>query len=101
MQKTPRPGSINDEFGGQTYFVAVPHALEFYFCVRLDYMGEFAFVEIVHPQSLRFADEEMIEVGAIPVRVRDFIVRAGGYEELTSAVIQGKSRSFAALRMTA
>ncbi len=54
--------------------------------VRFGESGKSGFVRIIHAKFLRFADEKVIEVGAIPVRVGDVIVGAGGDEELTSAV---------------
>src|SRR5262249_32099751 len=51
-------------------------------------------VEILDPRRLRLADEKVIEVGAIPVRVGDFIVGARGDEELVAALrVAGKGRA--------
>ena len=86
MQETPRTGGINEEFGGHTYLFAMPRAFQSYLVVRFSEAGQICLVEIIHPQPLRFADEELIEIGAIPVRVRDLIVRACGDQKLIAAI---------------
>ena len=41
-------------------------------------------VEILHPEVLRIAHERGIEVRAIPVRIRDLVVRARRHQQLTA-----------------
>src|SRR2546427_5963268 len=45
---------------------------------------ELRLVEIFHSEALRFSNEKVIEIRAIPMRVRDLIARTGGDEQLVA-----------------
>ena len=82
MQESARTRGVDDELRGDADIAAVPRAVELYLCVGLSQAGQLDFIQIIYPKLLGFADKKVVEVGAIPVRIRYFIVRACGDEEL-------------------
>jgi len=87
MQKPARTGGVDDEPGSDIHRAPAADAAECYPVVRFCKAGQAGFVEVVDPQFLRFPNKELIEVGAVPVRVGDFVVWAGGDKKLARAVI--------------
>ena len=51
-------------------------------------------VEVFHAERLRFANEEVIEIRAIPMRVRDLITWAGGDKQLVAPLRIVEERFF-------
>lgn len=86
MQETAWARGIDDELCGEREGVTVACGCEVYFGVGLGDVGDGGFVEVVDAEALCFADEEVVEVGAVPVGVGDGVVGAGGYEELVGAI---------------
>ena len=85
MQKTARAAGIHDETGGDFDFLSMAFAVEDDLVRVLHGFVQFDFVEIVDADFLRLANEVGIDIGAIPVRIGDPIVGAGGNEQLIAA----------------
>src|SRR6185503_18148556 len=84
MQKTARPAGIDDESGANRNSFSSSLSFELR-ALAVERNGfEFRLVEIFHAERLRFANQEMVEVRAVPMRVRDFIARTGGDEQLVA-----------------
>src|SRR6266699_3356712 len=84
MQKTARPAGIDDESSANRNSFSPTFTLERDALAVEPNSFEFRLVEIFHAERLRFVNEEVVEVRAIPMRVRDFVARAGGHEQLVA-----------------
>ena len=82
MQEAARTRSVYKEFGDNAQRLAVARALEPHFRAGFVDPSQFGFIEVVDAELVRLLHEKVIEVGSVPVRVSDFVVRAGGNEKL-------------------
>ena len=84
MQKTARPAGIHEESSDNRNTFSPTVTIELH-AVAVEGDGfEIRLVEVFHAERLRFANEEVIEIRAIPMRVRDLIARAGGDQQLVA-----------------
>src|SRR5436190_9515508 len=94
MQKTARPAGIDDESGANRNSFCSTLSFELHALAVERNSFEFRLVEIFHAERLRFANQEMVEVRAVPMRIRDFIARAGGDEQLIAPLRIVEERFF-------
>src|SRR5450432_2598046 len=86
MQKAARAGGIDQEVRADgEFFVSAP-ASNPNFQVGFGDALQVDLVEIRNADLLHLLNEKTIDVGAIPVRVGDRVVRAGGDEELAQVL---------------
>src|SRR5207247_3680709 len=94
MQKTAWPAGIDDESSANRKSFPPTFTVELHALAVQRNSFDSRLVEIFHAERLRFANEEVVEVSAIPMRVRDFIARAGGDEQLVAPLRIVEERSF-------
>ena len=84
MQKAPRPARVDDEARFDPARLAWPMCFENSAITGRLRGGQLHLVEIFDACLHRLLHEEVIDVGAIPVRVADIGLRTGGDEKLPS-----------------
>jgi len=85
MQKTAWPARINDETGADRKLSPLTLARDLRTFIADGNASGLCPIEILDSNTLRFTNEKMIEVRAIPVRVRNFIARTGRHEQLVAS----------------
>ena len=87
VQPTAWSGGIKHEAGMEPHRLAVAPSRQCHTGRPLVEIRQLSLVEVLDAEPLRLVDQVVVEVGAKPVRVGDFIARAGGNEELTTALL--------------
>src|SRR5712671_4802243 len=84
MQETARAAGIDEESSANRNSF-VPTLTVDSRAMAVERNGsEVRLVQIFHAQRLGFANEEVVEVRAIPMRIGDFIARTGGHKQLVA-----------------
>src|SRR5258706_16421665 len=82
IQKPVRTGGINDETRANGHALSLALAKDHRLAALKGHLFKLCLVEILHPGRLDLANQKMVEVRPIPMRVGDFITRAGRHEQL-------------------
>ena len=82
LEKTTPASGIDEEPGGQANRFACALSAKEKASRGPLWSGELRLVEVLDVLSLGFANQEMIEIGAVPVRICDVIVWAGRDQQL-------------------
>src|SRR2546429_2253901 len=86
MQKPARPTRVHNESGAEPNFFPFAPAINLR-AFTADYNAlHLRLIEIFNAETLRFANEEMVEVRAIPVRVGNLVAWTGGDQELVTVI---------------
>src|ERR1041385_208645 len=93
MQKSARAAGIDHQPRANRDFLSPSLANEHHPFVVDRCPFQLCLVEILDTTRLGFANEKMIEVRAIPVRVSDFLLQAGCHEQLVPPVRITRKRS--------
>src|SRR5439155_17452931 len=81
-QKPARPAGIDDKSCSNGKPSSLTLAFDLNTFAADGNASELCLIEIFDAETLRLANEKMIEVRAIPVRVGNFIARTGRHEQL-------------------
>src|SRR5205807_2587390 len=82
MQKPARPAGIDDESRSNGKTSSLMLAFDLNAIAPNGNASELCLIKVLDAETLRLANEKMIEVRAIPVRVGNFIARTGCHEHL-------------------
>jgi hypothetical protein len=87
VEETTRSAGINHELRGDTNGTAFAVALERRATARGAHGRQLRAIEIQRALSLRFLHERVVEVRAIPVHVRDLVMRTRSNHQLSLAIV--------------
>jgi hypothetical protein len=85
MQATAWPGGVEDKTASEIKCLSLALHRKLAAVIREAGVCDAGLIEVFHAQLPRLADQNMIEVRPIPVRVGHAIVWAGGDEQLVAA----------------
>ena len=82
MQEAARARCIDDQSRVETDWLALPMPFEPHHVSIVGKLIQVNFVDVINSERLRLTNQKMIEAGAIPVRIRDRIMRARRDQQL-------------------
>jgi len=82
MQEAAWACGIDDEFRAKGQFLAVARAFQSWFAIDARDSAQRNTIQIIDAQLLRLFDEQVIEIGPVPVCIGNFVAGARGHQQL-------------------
>src|SRR5690348_14206714 len=92
MQKTAWPSRIYNKTRLDVHITTGTNATQLHPIMRFDALRQMYFIQIFSAESLGLLQEKKVEVGPIPVSVRDSVVQTRRNQQLTASVCPGRLR---------